>query len=365
MTVDADHTVPEETEHLPLPTQVPPTARRTRRRRRPSGAPPPLPRSIGLSGMVWMVASVVLLIWTAIALAWDAAMRLTNRVDAAILREIARFRTDWLTDVADRIDRFGSGWLVTILGIGLIVALIVFKRWRHLFAFLGAVFVLELLGEFLYYQFERPRPYDVTIIGRWAGYSFPAAPVAVLAFLLIGITYTMVPHGRARSTAKVIGETFVFVFLMSELYLATYGPFDVAVGLCLAVALLLNSFRFFTPNEVFPVTYHGGKTAHLDVTGARGDAIRHTIEDQLGMKVLEIKPVGLAGSGGSTPLRITVEGTPDTYLFGKLYAMSHVRADRWYKLGRTLLYGRLEDETPVQSVRQLVEYEDYALATDA
>ena len=40
--------------------------------------------------------------------------------------------------------------------------------------------------------------------------------------------------------------------------------------------------------------------------------------------------------------------------------MSHVRADRWYKLGRTVLYGRLEDEAPFQSVRRLVEYEDYA-----
>ncbi len=41
--------------------------------------------------------------------------------------------------------------------------------------------------------------------------------------------------------------------------------------------------------------------------------------------------------------------------------MNHVRADRWYKLGRTILYGRLEDEAPFQSVRRLVEYEDYAL----
>jgi len=77
--------------------------------------------------------------------------------------------------------------------------------------------------------------------------------------------------------------------------------------------------------------------------------------------VVEIKPVGLEGSGGSTPLRLRVAGDPDTYLFGKLYAMNHVRADRWYKLGRTILYGRLEDETPFQSVRRLVQYEDYAL----
>ena len=80
-----------------------------------------------------------------------------------------------------------------------------------------------------------------------------------------------------------------------------------------------------------------------------------------GSTVLDLKPVGLAGSGGSTPLRLRVAGDPDQYLFGKLYAMSHVRADRWYKMGRTVLYGRLEDEAPFQSVRRLVEYEDYAL----
>jgi hypothetical protein len=38
-----------------------------------------------------------------------------------------------------------------------------------------------------------------------------------------------------------------------------------------------------------------------------------------------------------------------------------VRADRWYKLGRTILYGALEDEAPFQSVRRIVEYEDYTL----
>ena len=133
------------------------------------------------------------------------------------------------------------------------------------------------------------------------------------------------------------------------------------VGVTVTVAFLVNAFRFFTPNEVFPVAYRQGKTAHLDVGGRRGEAIRHAVQDQLGLTVVEIKPFGLAGSGGSTPLRIRVAGDPDTYLFGKLYAMNHVRADRWYKLGRTLLYGRLEDEAPFQSVARLVQYEDYTL----
>ena len=51
----------------------------------------------------------------------------------------------------------------------------------------------------------------------------------------------------------------------------------------------------------------------------------------------------------------------ERYLFAKLYAKNHVRADRWYKLGRSILYGALEDESPFQSVRRFVEYEDYTL----
>src|SRR5262249_27912161 len=52
---------------------------------------------------------------------------------------------------------------------------------------------------------------------------------------------------------------------------------------------------------------------------------------------------------------------PDQYLFAKLYTRGHVRADRWYKLWRTILYGALEDEHPFSSVRQLTQYEDYML----
>ena len=83
--------------------------------------------------------------------------------------------------------------------------------------------------------------------------------------------------------------------------------------------------------------------------------------DQLGLDVTEIKPVGLASSAGSTPLRLRVQGGPEQFVFAKLYTKAHVRADRWYKLGRSVLYGSLEDESPFKTVRRLAEYEDYAL----
>ena len=56
------------------------------------------------------------------------------------------------------------------------------------------------------------------------------------------------------------------------------------------------------------------------------------------------RALGLEEHRGGHPTGATeVEGDPGAGLFGKLYARSHLRSDRWYKLGRTLLYGRLED----------------------
>ncbi|MGH9226961.1 MAG: hypothetical protein ACRD2W_24985 [Acidimicrobiales bacterium] len=60
-------------------------------------------------------------------------------------------------------------------------------------------------------------------------------------------------------------------------------------------------------------------------------------------------------------MKITLADEVGTKLFGKLYAKDHLRSDRWYKLFRTLVYGRLEDESTFSSVRRLVQYEDYLL----
>jgi hypothetical protein len=174
----------------------------------------------------------------------------------------------------------------------------------------------------------------------------------------------LVPAGRPRTIAKwgVLG--LVAITALSRLYLAQDHPTDILAGAILGVAVPLAAFRLLTPNEVYPVTYHRGRPAHLDVGGARGEAIVQALQDQLGLLVTSVKHFNLEGSGGSTPLKITVKSDADggeAYVFGKLYAATHVRSDRWYKLGRTLLYGRLEDEKPYPSVRRLVQYEDYIL----
>ena len=42
----------------------------------------------------------------------------------------------------------------------------------------------------------------------------------------------------------------------------------------ISAAILVAAFRMFAPSEVFPVQYgKRSKSAHLDVTGPRGEAI--------------------------------------------------------------------------------------------
>ena len=338
----------------------PPVAR-TPRRRRPTGAPPPLPHPVSVTTRAWLILVVVVLAGAILVSVRAPSLRLDDQVNAAVLRFFARARTPWLTGIARGISVAGSGWGATAVGLSVVALTMAFRRWRHLLIFVCSLAFLELAGFWINRELTRPRPYGVPIIAGWAGYSAPALQAGILTTLLIGIAYCLVVPGRPRSCAKAAIAVVVTVFCLACLYLAVDHVDDILLGVALGVAIPVSAFRFFAPNEVFPVAYRRGNTAHVDVTGARGEAIRHGVRDQLGFTVTGITPVGLASSAGSTPLRLRAEGGPDEYLFAKLYTKGHVRADRWYKIWRTILYGSLEDENPFQSVRRLAEYEDYAL----
>jgi tRNA A-37 threonylcarbamoyl transferase component Bud32 len=237
----------------------------------------------------------------------------------------------------------------------------VFRRIRHLVVYVVALAVASQLAVVLSAVLKRPRPFGVVIDGTWNGYALPSVPVAILAAGLVSVLYVLVPEGRWRRAGKWAATAIVALAGLARVALGLDAPTDVLLGAVIGVAIPLLAFRWFTPNEVFPISYRRGSSAHLDVGGKRGQAIRRALADQLGLIVEEVKPFGLAGSAGSTPLRIKVKGDPPVVLFGKLYARSHLRSDRWYKLGRELLYGRLEDEKAFNTVGRLVQQEDYAL----
>ena len=257
----------------------------------------------------------------------------------------------------------GSWMAITVLLWGLLLALLIRRRLRHLLVVLVAWLLQGLIIQILLAPVvRRPRPFGVEFRTDWTAWALPSAQLAALAAVLVGILYTLVPEGRWRQTGKWVATALVALVALAHLYLGVETPTDVLVSVAIGVAVPLLGFRWFAPSAVFPVSYRRGRSAHLDVGGARGQAIRQALQDQLGVVVEDVQPFGLAGSAGSTPLRIRVKGDPDTWLFGKLYAKSHLRADRWYKLGRELLYGRLEDEKPFHTVRRLVQQEDYALS---
>ncbi len=332
----------------------------TGRRRRPSGERPPLPRELQASGKFWLVSGIVVLIVWVTLFAWPATTNWWSEQDLVVLNWLVDIRNDVLTDISRALHALGSVWLIRPLRWATILILLAFKRFRALFGMLGSILLVGEIVNALSLAVARIRPV-VEMIGEWNGYSHPSRPVAALAATLTVIGLALIPKGRWRHSWFVLSATLVVALGLARMYLGVDHPSDVWTAAILGPAVSFVVFRLFVPEAVFPVTYERGTTAHLDVTGERGTAIREAVEEQLGLDVAGIEPFGLEGSGGSTPLRITIAGDPNRHVFAKLYARNHLRADRWYKAGRTILYGSLEDEVRFPSVRRLVEYEDYML----
>ncbi|MFL5799007.1 MAG: lipopolysaccharide kinase InaA family protein [Actinomycetota bacterium] len=355
----AEETLPGDHARWRDPVALP-GIRSTGRRRRPSGKPPPLPRELGASGKV-MIVAIVALVAVMVVIFTVPIGGTVERGEDQFLAWLSGIRTGWLTDLAKGIAGIGAEWPNRVARWAVILLLIVFKRWRHLFVFVGTVLVVTWLVGQLPLVVPRARPMGVEIIGGWTGFALPSSTVAAAAVTGLGIAYTFLEAGRIRRIGKWILWILLALLVLANWYLAVDHPFDDFVALVLGVAIPLLAYRIFVPNAVFPVAYRRGRSAHLDLGGPRGEAIRLAVSEQLGLAVKDVKPFGLRGSGGSTPMRLTVEGDPDRVLFAKLYAKTHLRADRWYKLGRTILYGSLEDEKAYNSVRRLVQYEDYVL----
>lgn len=315
-------------------------------------------RELRASGKLWLLGGVAMVVLWVSLFVFPATGDWWTRQDNAFLQRLVEIRSDGLTAVADVVAVLGASWFVRILRVGTLLALIFVRRWRHFFAVALAVLIVGGAVDLVRDAVGRPRPF-VPIIGSWEGASHPSIEVAALGVTLSAMAYSIVPRGRLRRYALVVTGVLLLLLSLSLMYLGVNHPTDTLVAAIFSVAVTVVLFRWFAPEAVFPVTWRRGVAAHLDVGGARGEAIAHAVLDQLGLEVVSIEPFGLEGSGGSTPLRIEVRGDPNQYVFAKLYSQTHLRSDRWYKLARTILYGSLEDEVRFTSVRRLVEYEDY------
>ena len=329
------------------------------RLRRPSGEPPPLPREFNKVEVAQIGALVGwAVVWLWVFLSDQGGIWITER-DLELMGPIVDNRLSWLTPSMQRINEIGTFWATPVIGWATIVVGVAARRVRHVLLLVAALAVVASIHAVIATEITRPRPLGVTQIGDWEGFAQPSRPVALLTAVFVAAGLTLVPVGTWRRWWVALTAVLIAVFGFAQLYVGVDHPTDVFAGATVGVAVTLVLYRLMAPERVFPIAYGTGKTAHLDVTGPRGDAIRLGLRRQLGIIATNVKPVGLAGSAGSTPLRISQEDGPD--VFAKLYARSHLRSDRSYKLGRTLLYGRLEDEQHFTSVRRLIQHEDYML----
>jgi membrane-associated phospholipid phosphatase len=341
----------------PVTASPAPTAdTRVHRQRRPSGEPAPLPRESNATRWWWALAGVVVL-GVGIEL-WVSGSDDLHEFGDSVLRAFEDIRTPLLTDIAKAIAALTTFGAVQILRVVLAGTLIVTKRFRHLVVAL-ATFVVSDWLVLTFLDVQRP-PGDVAPLIDATDFRFPSWPMTAFAITVFAMPFVLAPAGRARKRAMAAAWIVVTLVGLSRLYLAADYPSNVVYAALLSWVLSETLFRWFVPDESFPVSYRrGGNAAHLDLGGARAEAVKRAMADQVGLEVSEVEPFGLEGSGGSSPLRMTL--ADGSRVFGKIFATSHVRADRWYRIGRTILYGKLEDETPFGSVRRLAEYEDYAL----
>src|SRR5512132_2806266 len=285
-------------------------------RRRPSGEPPPLPREHGWRAWGW--ATVALLVaGVAIGLAI-----VPSDAQSPLLRWFQDLRTPTLVDVAKVLDGLTDPLIVWIVRVLILVVAALYGRWRPLVVLLALYIVVDFLDTIL--AVHRPVPEGVTVLSSNATTTFPSLPVAALAVTLFGAAMVLAPTGRPRRLARAGALALTGLVVLARLLLAADYPVDAVYSLLRGWITVGFAFAFLGPEVGFPGSEgRGGKSARLDLGGARGEAIVAAVRDQLGFTVTEIEPVGLAGSGGSSPLRMRVAEL-DGYLFGALYSPSHL-----------------------------------------
>ena len=320
-----------------------------------------MPREIHRSTRWYGIALATVTVFS-ILLAARAFFVGATDVDLAIVRAVERVRFDALTTVLRKVDGLSEIWTVRAVLLFTVVVNLAYRRFRYLIVYLSVMLVGLSGGLLLSTAIGRLRPAGVDILTGWDGYSYPSRPMLGLTLVAAGVVYTLLPRGSWRDRGKWLVAGVLAAFAFTRVYLAVDHPTDVLSALVIGWTLPVIAFRMVTPDEIFPIEFGRATPAHLDVGGRRGEAITRALHDQLDLTVTAIEPFGLAGSAGSTPLRLTVQSGDETVtLFGKLYALNHLRADRWYKFARTIVYGRLEDEKPFSTVRRLAEYEDHML----
>ncbi|WP_409329849.1 RIO1 family regulatory kinase/ATPase [Trujillonella humicola] len=323
--------------------------------RRPSGRDRlhgPVPGPVWAWGAAAAAAAVLLVVWSG----RPGGLPPLDRAATDLLVPGGR-RPDLAADLARLGTELGyrTLWLPTSL------VLVWTARWRHLLVYLGSISAVAAVAQLAVGEAVLVRAVREEVTGSPEAFDLSAWPEVVLATVAVGTLYVLTPSGRARRWGWAAVVALLALCTAPRIALGADDASTAVASAVLGCGIAVITFTLLAPEPAFPVTYRRRVKAHLALDPPRTARIRAALRDQLGLELASIEPYRLDGSAGSTPCRLILAGGPPEVLFGKLYSLTHLRSDRWYKLFRVLRYGRLEDEAPFSSVRRLVEHEDYML----
>jgi tRNA A-37 threonylcarbamoyl transferase component Bud32 len=255
----------------------------------------------------------------------------------------------------------GSWWTLIVLQFGLLLALLVLRRWRHLIVWLVVWNVIMYLVGVLNMVARRLRPFGVDLRISWGGWAMPSMEVTHLTLILVGVLYTLVAEGRWRNRGKWVTAGLVPLVAVARIALGTEAPTDVLLTVGIAVSIPLLAFRRFTPSEVFPIVYRRA-AARTWTWAASGSS-------------------DPAWPGGPARPSRPADQALRTGRLGRLHTAAHHRQGRPAQAAvrqavraqpparRPLVQARpraavrpAQDEKPFNTVRRLVQQEDYALS---
>ena len=201
--------LPAESPQSAGPTQEgAPAAARTGRRRRPSGEPPPLPRQLNRSGKYWLAVAALAVLFCGLLVPSGGLTLRLDEIEGPILSSVGGLRAPPLTAFFRALDA-AIGPLVLVVWWGSLLVMLIWRRWRHLFVWIGTMWLVSNLTAAANEVIQRPRPLTVEIVGHWQGFAMPSRPVAVLTATAVNVLYALVPAGRARARGKVIAAVVV------------------------------------------------------------------------------------------------------------------------------------------------------------
>lgn len=180
--------------------------------------------------------------------------RLIIEIDEWLIQHIQQFESNGLTKFMKFFSYIGSGSIVVILAIAVILLLFLLKHRLEIMMFIVTVSGSALLNDLLKLLFQRTRPIIHPIIVE-AGYSFPSGH-SMNAFTLYGIvTILLWRNLSSRSGRSLLIGFSLFMILtigLSRVYLGVHYPSDV-IGAYLAsyawLTVMFGVLRYFAKNK--------------------------------------------------------------------------------------------------------------------